>query len=86
MELLRNEPADEEELQLVRNYILGSTLGDLDGPFHILARWKNLVLNGLTDEYFYRSLRIIKETTAEELQSLAQKYLQPDDFYEMIVV
>ena len=86
MEILRNEEIDEEELQLVRNYILGSTLGDLDGPFHILARWKNLILNGLTDEYFYRSLRIIKETTAEELQALAKKYLQPEDFYEMIVV
>jgi zinc protease len=86
MELLRNEPADEEELQLVRNYILGSTLGDLDGPFHILARWKNLLLNGLTDDYFYRSIQIIKETTAEELQALAEKYLQPDDFYEMVVV
>ena len=86
MEILRNKEIDEEELQLVRNYVLGSTMGDLDGPFHILARWKNLILNGMTDEYFYRSLRIVKETTAEELQALAQTYLQPEDFYEMIVV
>src|ERR1043165_4872686 len=36
MELLRNEPVDDEELSLVRNYIMGSILGDLDGPFHLI--------------------------------------------------
>lgn len=86
MEILRTELIDEDELQLVRNYILGSTLGDLDGPFHIISRWKNLILNGLDGSYFDRSIRIIKETSAEELRQLAQKYLQPDDFYELVVI
>jgi predicted Zn-dependent peptidase len=47
MERLRNEPVDEDELLLVRNYMMGSILGDLDGPFQIINRWKNIVLNGL---------------------------------------
>ena len=40
MELLREELIDDEELLLVKNYMMGLNLGDLDGPFHIIARWK----------------------------------------------
>jgi zinc protease len=86
MEILRNEPVSEEELDLVRNYMIGSLLGDLDGPFQIIARWKNYILNGLTDEYFYNSIRIVQTLSAEEIQSLAVKYLQPEEFYELVVV
>jgi zinc protease len=86
MEELRNEPVDEEELQLVRNYMMGSILGDLDGPFQIIGRWKNLILNGLDGEFFYRQLETIRNTSAEELQEMANKYLVPENFYELVVV
>ncbi|HMP87001.1 MAG TPA: insulinase family protein, partial [Lacibacter sp.] len=86
MEHLRDEPVDAEELQLVRNYLIGSILGDLDGPFQVIARWKNILLNGLDVSYFHRSVHDIKNTSAEELQALANKYLQPDAFYELVVV
>lgn len=86
MEILCNELVDEEELDLVRNYMIGSLLGDLDGPFQIIARWKNYILNGLTDEYFYSSIRTVQSVTAEELQFLAKKYLNPEEFYELVVV
>jgi zinc protease len=86
MKALREELVDEEELLLVRNYMMGGILGDLDGPFQIIARWKNIVLNNLTAQYFYDSINTIKTITAEELQVLANKYLQPEDFYELVVV
>lgn len=86
MELLRNEPVDEEELLLVRNYMLGSILGDLDGPFHIIGRWKSYVLHGVDDQYFYNAIHNIKTISAGQLQELANRYLQPELFYEMVVV
>jgi zinc protease len=86
MQRLREDLLDEEELLLVRNYMMGSILGDLDGPFHIISRWKNIILNGLTEQYFYDSINTIKTISAEELRSLAQKYFQPEDFYELVVV
>ena len=85
MKLLRDIPVDDEELSLVRNYMMGTILGDLDGPFHIMAKWKNIILNGMDDQYFYQSIDAIKNTSAEELQALAQKYLQPENFYELVV-
>ena len=86
MELLRNELVDMEELNLVRNYMIGSLLGDLDGPFQLIGRWKNYVLNGLDENYFYKSIETIKSVTPQELQILANTYLQPDDFYELVVI
>lgn len=86
MKDLREELVDEEELLLVRNYMMGGILGDLDGPFQIISRWKNIVLHNLTEQYFYDSIKTIKTVTAEELQELAQKYLQPEAFYELVVV
>ncbi|MBA2761691.1 MAG: insulinase family protein, partial [Segetibacter sp.] len=86
MELLRNEPADEEELLLVKNFMMGSILGDLDGPFHIINRWKNIVLNGLDESFFYKQIDTIKNVSAEELQQIANKYLYPQNFYELVVV
>ncbi|MCX6207504.1 MAG: pitrilysin family protein [Bacteroidetes bacterium] len=86
MAKLREEIIEAEELDLVRNYMIGSLLGDLDGPFQIMARWKNYILNNLEADYFYNSLETVRTVTAEELQALAQKYLQPEDFYELLVI
>jgi predicted Zn-dependent peptidase len=86
MKALREELVDDEELLLVRNYMIGTILGDLDGPFQIINRWKNYVLNGLDESYFYDSINTIKNITAEEVQELARKYLVPEEFYELVVV
>lgn len=86
MELLRNEPASEEELLLVKNYLIGTILGDLDGPFHIIGRWKNIILNELGNDHFYKAINDIKSITVKEVQELANRYLQPEKFYELVVV
>jgi len=86
MTLLREEPVDEEELLLVKNYLIGTALGDLDGPFHIIARWKSIILNKLEEDYFDRSVDIIKKISLNDIQELAVKYLKPEDCYELVVV
>ena len=86
MKLLQQEPVGKEEMQLVRNYMMGSILGGLDGPFQIIARWKNYILNELDEKHFYEAIDCIRTTTPEELQELAKKYLNPDGFYELVVI
>lgn len=86
MNRLRNEPIGSEELDLVRNYMIGTILGHIDGPFQIINRWKLYILQGLSEDYFYKSLQIIKSITAEELGALANKYLQPEQFYQLTVI
>ena len=86
MARLRDETITDEELNLVRNYMMGSILGGLDGPFQIMSRWKSYILNNLDDAYFYKSINTIKTITPDELQALAKEYLQPEDFYELLVI
>jgi zinc protease len=86
MNLLREELIDEEELQMARNFAIGSVLGDLDGPFHVASRWKSILLNGLDENYFREGVRIVKTITPEELRELAIKWLDPAEFFELVVV
>ncbi len=86
MNILKEELVDEEELLLVKNYMMGINLGDLDGPFQIINRWKNLILNDLDEKYFYDAMNTIKNITSEEIKQLANKYFNQEDFYELVVI
>ena len=86
MELLCNEQAPDEELLLVKNYLLGGLLGDLDGPFSILRRWRSIILNGFTDEHFNNNINTYKTVSPEKLLQLAQKYFNKKDFFEVMVI
>lgn len=86
MEELCNELVDDEELLLVKNYLLGGLLGDLDGPFSILRRWRSLILNGFDEGHFNNNVQTYKTISPQALQALAQKYFNPTDFYEIAVI
>lgn len=79
-------PAPAEELLLVKNYLLGGLLGDLDGPFQILSRWRTLILNGLGAAHFNQNIDTYKTVNAAELQALAQKYYDRSAFFEIGVI
>jgi zinc protease len=86
MKILREELIDEEELLLVKNYMMGMNLGDIDGPFQVISRWESLILNGLDENYFHDAMNTIKKISAEELKELSNKYLQPEEFFELVVI
>jgi zinc protease len=85
MKNLCSETVSEDELKTTKNFMIGTLLGDLDGPFQVAGRWKSLVLNDLTEDYFYRGIETIRNIQPEELQELANKYLDANDFYELAV-
>jgi predicted Zn-dependent peptidase len=85
MKRLRDEPVNEEELKTTKNFMIGTLLGDLDGPFQVAGRWKSLILNDLSEDYFYNGIETIKSIQPAAIQELANKYLNPVDFYELAV-
>lgn len=86
MRLMQQTLVPEDELMLVKNYLLGSIIADLDGPFSIMQRWKNLILNQQSIEDFYRNINVYKNISAERIQELAQAYLREEDFYQLVVI
>lgn len=86
MKLLCNEPISNDELFLVKNYLMGNLLSNQSGPFQVIAKWKSLILNNLNEDFYYNSIHTIKTTNAKDLQEIANKYLNPADFYELTVL
>jgi predicted Zn-dependent peptidase len=83
--LLKTEPISEDELQLVRNYMLGSLLGSLENVFSHADKFKNIYFFGLDYNYYSRYTEVIKTITAGELTELANRYFDFDNFYKVIV-
>lgn len=86
LDRLTKEAVGDEELLLVKNYLLGSILGDLDGPFSIMQRWRSLILNGFAPERFDANINTYKNITAAQLLALAQQHYRSEDFTELVVV
>ncbi len=78
---LKEEPVGEEELMLVKNYLHGDLLRELDGVFAQSDALKHK-LNYHTDNRIYLDLiRRIKDCTAEDLLRLAGRYWNTDAMY-----
>lgn len=85
VKLLQAEQITVEELDLVKNYMLGSILGSLENAFSHADKFKSLHLYNLDYSYYSNHIKNIKSITQERLQEVAQKYLSVDDFYEIVV-
>lgn len=83
--LLKTVLIPEDELSLVRNYMMGSLLGSLENIFSHADKFKNLYFSDLDYDYYDRYAKTVKEITATDLQKLANKYFNFDDFIKVIV-
>jgi len=82
---LKTEAVPEDELQLVKNYKMGSLLRSMDGPFAMAEQYCFMLEYGLDENYFDRCVDVIKNISADEITRLAQKYLDADSMIEVIV-
>lgn len=85
MERMRNENVTESELALVRNYMLGTFLRSMDGPFALADRFKGIYFSGLGYDYFDRYFETIQTVSAQRIRQLAEQYLVPSDMIELVV-
>lgn len=85
VEVLQNELVGKEELEMVRNYLLGNMLTMLDGPMNIADIIKSMVVEDLDFSTFSKIEHTINTITAEELRTLAQRYLVKENMWEVVV-
>tara|TARA_B110000438_G_scaffold293553_1_gene333602 strand:+ start:323 stop:1606 length:1284 start_codon:yes stop_codon:yes gene_type:complete len=76
---------DNEELELVKNYISGSLMRTIDGPFLIAEQYKLLNHKGRNLEYLEHFYASIMKVTAESLMETAKKYYAVETFSELVV-
>lgn len=85
MERLQEELIDGEEMAMVKNYLLGNLLTNLDGPFNIAEVVKTFITEGLPLSAYEQLATSIRKATAEELRELARKYFKKDTLWEVVV-
>ena len=81
---LHQELVSEEELTIVRNYMLGEMCRNYESAFSLADAWIFIYASGLDDGYFSRSLEAVNEVTSHEIQILAQRYLCKETLKEVI--
>jgi len=83
--LLQESLVPEDELQMVRNYLSGNLLTMLDGAFNVSDIIKTLVTEDLALSAFGDLVRLIKTISATEIRTLARKYLNEEQMWEVVV-
>jgi len=77
---LQNELVTAQELNRVRNYLVGELQRQMDGPFALADTLKSLLYHNqdftFVDRFFSRVLSI----DPESIRQMAVKYLNPEDF------
>ena len=84
MDKLCTDLAPQEELEMVRSYMLGDMCRSYEGPFSLSDAWIYTETAGLDDEFFARSLDAIRSVTCEEIRTLAQRYFCKENLIEVV--
>lgn len=84
LDRLSNDLVSDEELNLVKNYMMGSLLRNSDGPFAMADQFKMLNSFGLDYSYFDQFINKINSITPKEIQELSKKYLDKNSFTEVV--
>lgn len=85
LDILRNELISQEEISLVKSYIMGQILKSADGPFSQSTLLKNMHIQSTGFEFYSTYQQMLDHLDAEHLKSLANTYLKEQDLCEVVV-
>lgn len=78
LQKLADEPIEQEELELVRNYIKGNLLNIMNGPINSVELIRLLSIYGLEKTFYDDFLQGIDAIDAQKINMLSHKYLDFD--------
>lgn len=85
IERLQNEPITKKELQDTKDQILNSSVFEYDSYEQVLSQQMSNDYRGLPGDAFEQYIEGVKSTTIEDVQNVAQKYLNPDSLQILVV-
>lgn len=83
--ILQTEKVSDDELDTVKNYLIGSFVGSLNTPFEIADRQKNVILDKLPEDFYEKYIERIRSVSAEDILEIANKYYQIEGLSEVVV-
>ncbi len=85
IDLLKTTLIEDKELLTIKNYLAGQFLNGLDSPFSIASKFKSVLLNGLTYEYYADFLSTLDHITPRDIKETARKYYDVETMNMVIV-
>ncbi|PPK88592.1 putative Zn-dependent peptidase [Neolewinella xylanilytica] len=86
MDKLRQHLVPDAELDMVRAYLLGGLVQDLDGPLAVSSRYRSAIIKEYDPVDHLRRLdETIRTISASEIRDLAQRHLRPELDWEVCV-
>ncbi|MFD2037655.1 M16 family metallopeptidase [Belliella marina] len=83
--LLKTELVGVDELETVRNYMIGSFLSNFSSAFDLIGRFKSIHQAGLDQNFYYEKLDFIRTFTAQDILEVGLKYFSRTDMVEVMV-
>lgn len=80
LDKLKTKLVPQEELDLVKNYMLGQLLKSADGPYSMMDLYLGVEQFGLNLDFYNHIIHSINAVTPERIKELANKYLNWDNF------
>ncbi len=84
MRRLQEELIPEQELSMVKNYMIGEMCRNYEDPFSLSDAWIFVKTAGLENNFFQTLAEKIRCVEAEELRDLAIRYFQPENMIEVV--
>ena len=85
MERIRNEPVTEKEISDAKSYLTGVFPIRLETQEGLIDQLVQIKMLGLPDDYLQVYREQVQAVTSEEIQSVAQKYVKPNEAAIVIV-
>ncbi|MEP4375850.1 MAG: insulinase family protein, partial [Algoriphagus sp.] len=85
IKLLTEVALDADELEVVRNYLIGQMLKQFSTSFDLIDRFKAVHHSGMNFDYFTQKLSYLKKFNAEDILDIGQKYFSKPPFIEVVV-
>ena len=82
---LVDELIPEEELEMVKSFIMSDLVKMFDTPFALASYIASTVFFGVSPDYFNRQVQEISTLTAHDLRDVARKYFDADDITVAVV-
>jgi len=83
--ILQNEEVDLEELNTLKNYMIGNFLTSINDPFSIMQRFKETHLYGLDQNFYEDFYHTLHHITPARIKEVANTYLSLDSLTEVRV-
>ncbi len=82
---LVENPVPEDEIEVVRNYLIGKMLAGFSSSFDLLDQFKAVHFSGLDLSFFEKKLLFLKQFTSADIQRIGKTYFSKPSFIEVVV-